>query len=83
MEQAILSSFMWILLNAILDAKTRKLKTLRKESDKVRINLRSSFIWCAIGFSWARQVKRECFGSGSVAFAAQLSAGWFRAGGAF
>ncbi len=30
-------------LNSMVDAKTRKLKTLRKESDKVRINLLSSF----------------------------------------
>jgi hypothetical protein len=30
-------------LNATLAAKTRKLKSLRKESDKVRINLLSSF----------------------------------------
>jgi len=28
----------------MLDAKTRKLKTLRKESDKVRINLLSFFL---------------------------------------
>ena len=71
-------------LNSMVDAKTRKLKTLRKESDKVRINLPSFFIRRAIGFCWARREKREYFGSGSgsVAIAGQQSTGWFRAGDA-
>jgi hypothetical protein len=72
-------------LNAMVDAKTRKIKTLRKESDKARINLLPFFIWRAIGFCWARREKRECFGSGSgsVAIAGQQSTGWFRTVAAF
>ena len=42
-----------------------------------------SFIRRAIGFSWARQEMRECFGSGSVGFAGLQSTGWFGARSAF
>jgi len=53
----------------MLDAKARKLKSLRKESDKAKINLLSSLRPACDRISGARQEKRECFRSASTAFA--------------
>jgi hypothetical protein len=60
-------------LNAMLDAKTRKLKLNSRACERNQAKLESScylsFIWGAIGFFWALQEKRELFGSGSAVIA--------------
>jgi len=56
-------------LNAMLGAKTRKLKALRKESDKAKIILRLTFDLVRDRVFLGTSGKRDCFRSGSVAIA--------------
>ena len=70
-------------LNVPFEAKSRRLKSLRKEPDKAKITLLSFFHPARDRFSWARQEMSECFGSGSVAFAGLQNTGWFGARAAF
>src|SRR5437879_6962680 len=67
-------------LNACSRPKRVNSRPCERNQTKLESTCYLSFVWCAIGFSWARQEKRECFGSGSVAIAGQQSTGWFRAG---
>src|SRR5467141_4432289 len=70
-------------LNACSTPKRVNSRPCERNQTKLESTCCLSFVWCVIGFSWARQEKRECFGSGSVAIAGQQSTEWSRTGGAF